>query len=148
MGMWVTTQLAFGFDLGQGTPDFVIVDDEHDNDGDIANYWIEWCAKQVGVVQPWKNGEAQYKTPEWTQYSKAGNDFDESQPFEILTYHSYSHPYVRYFFALKESVQRGGSNEPLVVKTKEYTAEVFKDFCEKYNIPYSEPKWQIISMYG
>jgi hypothetical protein len=146
MGQWVVVDLAYGFDLGHGIPDFLKVNPDNDNDGDVLNYWQEWCAFQKGVMQPplkpFKNEKA------WQEYNDAASEFQREYPFEILTYHSYSGPFARYFLALSETVQSGGREKPMDANVYGVDPKIFKDFCEIYKIPYSEPKWQIVSLYG
>lgn len=127
MGMWTTTKLVFGIDLGKGIPKNLYLTDDVDEeyeqrDGDIGNFLHHWVKSK-------------------------GKNFDF--PFTIETYCSYEYKHARYFLAYKPSVQTGGDDKPTYVKFPEFDVASIKKMIEEYGFGQNiEPKWAIISLYG
>lgn len=127
MGMWVTTKLAFGIDLGNGIPAHFFLsadpDEEYqEHDYDIHNFFTAWLEAQ-------------------------GKDFDF--PFDILTYSSYDPSRARYFLAYTPSVISGGSSEPLYIKTPEFDVAAIKKMIEDNGFGQNiTPVWAVVSLYG
>ena len=127
MGMWVTTKLSFGIDLGKGIPKNLYLTDDPDEeyekwDGDVLNFFEAWLKSK---------GE--------------GFDF----PFDILTYSSYDSQYARYFLAYKPTIQTGYTEKPLFVQFPEVDALIVTKMIEENGFGTNvEPAWAIVSLYG
>ncbi len=127
MGMWTTTKLVFGIDLGKGIPKNLYLTDDPDEeyeqrDGDVGNFLYYW------------------------EKSK-GENFDF--PFTIETYRSYDYDRACYFLAYKPSVQTGGDDKPTYVNFPEFDVIAIKKMIEEYGFGQNvEPKWAMISLYG
>lgn len=127
MGMWVTTKLVFGIDLGDQIPGHFYLsadsDEEYnEHDGDIGNFFCAWLEEQ---------------------------DEGFTFPFDIVTYASYDSSRSRYFLAYEPSIQSGGSSEPLYINTPVFDVPAIKKMIEDNGFGKNvEPKWAVISLYG
>lgn len=127
MGQWVSTNVAFGIDLGQGIPNVFYLtndpDEEYEKwDGDILNFF-----------ETWKESK--------------GENFNF--PFDIVSYYSYEADRARYFLAYEPSIQSGGSSEPLYFSTPEFEVASIKKMIEEHGFGDNvEPKWAVLSLYG
>lgn len=156
MGTWATATLAFGFDLGSEedarkiflTPQIFHPEDRlNEEDGDtwhdydILNIYQEWCALQKGMLRP------PVKSHKWEEFTKVANQFKEEYPLTLIIYNTYGR-YSGHFLALKSTEQTGYQQKPKPIKTYDVDVSIFKEYCEKFNVPYQEPQWQMLCHYG
>lgn len=127
MGMWVSTKLVFGIDLGEDIPAHLYLtadpDEEYnEHDGDVGNFLAAWQKEQ-------------------------GENFEF--PFDIVIYKSYDPARSRYFLAYMPSIQRGGDDTPTYVNFPDFDVEAIKKMIEDNGFGQNvEPKWAMISLYG
>jgi hypothetical protein len=156
MGSWATAKIAFGFDLGdeKQTRDIFLTpqvnypgeglnEDEGEtwHDYDIANIYDEWAALQKGMIRP------ALKSDQWKEFTQVANQFHDEYPLELVHYNTYGN-YGRYFLALKSTVQKGYQDKPQAISTYDVSPNIFKEYCERFNVPYQEPGWNMLCHYG
>lgn len=115
------------------------------HEGDIANAFAEWCAKQLGVSHL-GHFRIMDTSPEWKKYREAIDEFYKICPVSILTYGDYRS--TSYFLALESTIQSGDRCSSKAVSTYEVDTKILKEFCEKYSFPYKEPSWQLVFNYS
>lgn len=156
MGSWATSRIAFGFDLGEKrdalkiflTPqiyhpeeNFVEEDGDTWHDYDMGNIYVEWAALQKGMKRP------PLKSPQWEDFIKISYGFQDEYPLDIVSYNTYGE-YARYFLALKSTEQTGYQENAKPISTYPVDVKIFKEYCEKFNVPYQEPQWHMLTHYG
>lgn len=133
MGTSANAILAFGFDLGEELPEALTHIDPEDDDADGWEF-DQWIVERLGL---------------------ADQDYDvrrsavQAFPFDLITHCSYDYP--MYFLAARGTEQVARRGYPTAVAMKEATPEqvqAMRDFCAEFGIEWSEPQWQIFSLWG
>jgi hypothetical protein len=135
MGVSTNAYLAFGFDLGEETPE--AWDGSFDESGYIA--------EKYNLVYP----ENKHRDSDEVQayYNKL---FKLEKEFPVSVVSHCSGDYPMYFLAIKRTVKfaRRGYPEqfkPEMLSVTEKEIQSLKDFCEEQDIEWQEPGWHLFS---
>lgn len=82
---------------------------------------------------------------------KVVQDALKAYPLAMTIYCSYEYPcYILAIRGTETNVSRGSTKEidPKEMVIPQEKIDFLKNFCEKYDIDYEEPKWLLASMYG
>jgi hypothetical protein len=142
MGTSSDADLDFGIDFEESVSSFPWM--ARDDEGDSLFDSIEqWWLKETGCA-------VEYPTKGYhdvqIQHLK-----DHPMPFDLHTHCHYDYP--MYILKIPGYGWRANRGYPTVVDPSKMVVnpddiERFKLACEKYNIPYSEPKWIMSSVLG
>jgi hypothetical protein len=115
------------------------------------NDWESDWENKYGPKQPEDKGD--YKGPEWDKWREEKKEFEGNGiAMEVGIYCSYDYP--MYFVAPQAhtyTVYRGDFEEitpEMIAAPRADQIAALKEFCELHNIPYSEPKWFMVSRMG
>lgn len=139
MGTSTDAILAFGFDLGEELPESLEAAEDEGFDFD------EWLAAKLGLPE-WREGMTD---DERTTHYATKRAAIEAFPVDLITHCSYDCP--MYFLAVRGTETSARRGYPQEVATPEIDPEklsALRAFCEQNNIEWSEPKWQIFSLWG
>ena len=127
MGQWVSVDVAFGIDLGQGIPEMFYLTDNHrkewqDNSGDISMFLDFWIDSK-------------------------GEDF--YFPFQCIKYCSYESDLAKYFLAYTPSIHSGESDEPVFFDTSNIDIDNIVSILQNNGFGENvQPRWAAVSIYG
>ena len=119
--------------------------DEGDVD-DVESYY----ASKAGVKPPEEEYSDDPKVKElYHEYWEAKNKAHEASKCDVVHHCSYDYP--MFGLAVKESVESANRGYPQEVKSiavQEDWDSLLKDYCEKMDVEYVQPKWWLVSMWG
>lgn len=151
MGCNSKGKIAYGFDLmdeyAEMCSDFL---EEFDNDFDdfVIHHYSD--LKPPNNNYHPSNEEYAANKKEWSEYTEAKYSWAKANPFplELVRYCHYDGR--RLFLAAKgsEQVAYGYTPERIDLPLPEFDNQIFKDFCEKHNVPYQEPAWYLLGDYS
>jgi len=146
MGISSNGVMAFGIDLGEG-------DDLPWREFDDIDEWWNSVSGFNPSVNPYADDSSESSMDDINTYHDEKKLFEEENPLPIeLVWHC-SYEYPMFILAVNDtemSASRGYPVEfnPSDMVITEAQIQVLKDFCEKYEIEYSEPKWYLCSILG
>jgi hypothetical protein len=143
MGVSTDGILAFGFDSGAEEGDLpewlqTYADSLEDEDSFDPE---EFIAAKMGLPEWQEDGPDDFWKTRWAAVATC--------PIELVTYCSYD--YQMYLVAIRGTEQRAKRGYRTEVDTTPPTAERIaeaKAWCEAAGIPWQEPKWLLVSMWG
>ena len=132
-----TAMLVFGVKLRKGN--FTLDHSELDD---------EW-EKLYGPMQPPDDGK--YQSPEWDAWRDAREEFEKNNPWNVKTelYCSGDEPrYIVSSPSISITVDWDETAEitpeTLAKATDEHRAAL-REYCDRFGIPWSEPKWYLMA---
>lgn len=138
MGQSTDAILVFGIEVGDEGENPFISEDDYDTKDE------EWLEERESVMD-YMDVIAK---AEGYDYSWAGGK--NSHPLVMVDHCSGDYPMYILGLARTHTLASRGSPEeidPVDMSVTEEEIKLLRDFCEKYNIEYSEPKWLLCSMW-
>ena len=146
MGQSTNGILFYGINLGENGDEFTFDDEAEHYELDFETIY----AAKHGLLEPEGDYDDLLTRPLFKAYWDKKSSLLKSCPCEIDTYGSSDYPL--YFVAVKAGkylVHRGYTTEiPDGLTAKPEWKEQIKAYCELMGLPYSDPKWLLVSYWG
>lgn len=140
MSSSATATLFFGIPLSEGYewPEDV-------SGHDFSDQWVN----EQGPKEP--NSE-DYRSAEWEAYRKELSAWKATPAFVAMGWHGYSEESQDYIYSIQFTVDWGEIKEidPQQLISADLQARIasIKKFCEKFDLPFEQPKWHLVAYYG
>jgi len=121
----------------------------HLANGEIGDYYDVSCEWEE-LKGPTKPTNDNYENPEWGAWREAKEKFRKSTWNVAIDAHCHSECPMHYVHGRQYTAYRGNVNEinPVDLIPTPDDDVAIKEFCEKYKIPYKQPKWYLVSYWG
>jgi len=147
MGQSAKAILAFGFDLGDDIDAFPEILLDEDRGLDLEKVILE----DAGIIRP---DSKWLQSPEWQSYFFEKKQAIADYPVDIIFHCDFDYGSC-YFLAIRgtEIDCYAGDVKPikpsnLISQITEGDLQKFRNWCEAKNIPYKQPEWCLMSIYG
>jgi hypothetical protein len=146
MGQSTDGKIAFGFDLGDELPEKIMTlgTDERNDYFDEDTFW----QNVAGLKYPDDSLKGEIRDKALKKFWKTRDEAKAKSGVEFVMHCSCE--YAMYFLAVSGTEQSANRGETVPIKLTEISTEQIsqlKVFCEKYDIDWQEPCWQLFSLW-
>lgn len=136
MGVSTDAIIAFGFDLGEERPGWLLTGDD----------WDAVVARDAGLCRPETKN---YDDPAWSQYWDAKKAAVAVCPVELVYHCSWEYP--MYFLAVYGTKLKAYRGSPTTFKLRDPGAPTIagmEQWCAAHGVEWRTPGWYLMSMWG